>query len=157
MCRFIGKLDFAPQDPHNPTVWTLDAPFGFLRNDGMLIIVMCGGKTDGASIPRFLWRVFGHPFHRRNRFWAIIHDGGYGKYAIIIDLNVAELPPDYVLDNWDTLTIDSFVNGCTLSRKWWDDTLLMAMTAMGECWVKRVAVYKGVRAFGWLSYRKHRR
>ena len=158
--RFVGELDFAAQNPAKPHVWELAADFGFLRDDGLLIVALAGGHTDGASIPRFLWRIFGHPFMGTNRFWAIPHDAGYSGpsgYAIIIDLNAAQLPPDYALDNWMEIGVESLINSRNLSRKWWDQTLLMAMSAMGEGWFKRRAVYRAVRLFGWRSYRKNRR
>jgi len=155
MSRFIGRLDFAPQDPERPDSWELDDDFGFLRDDGILVIALAGGRTDGASIPRFLWRDFGHPFLGKNRFWALPHDAGYGGYAVIIDLNAAQLPPDYALDNWLDISVEYQISSRNLSRKWWDETLLMAMGAIGERWFKRSAVYRAVRLFGRLSYRNN--
>jgi len=156
MARFVGKLDFAPQDPNYPDEWRLGQDFGFLRDDGVMVIAQMHGHTDGASVPRFLWRVVGHPFRRGNRFWALPHDAGYNGYAVIIDLNAAEVTPEYALDNWRNSDIVGFINSADLSRKWWDRTLQQAMVAMNEKRWKRRAVYSAVRLFGWRSYSKHR-
>lgn len=40
------------------------------------IVVPAGFKTDGASIPRLLWPVFGHPFERYAAA-AVLHDSLY--------------------------------------------------------------------------------
>jgi len=40
----------------------------------MPLIIPIGFVTDGASIPRFLWRVFGHPFQAKFLRAAVIHD-----------------------------------------------------------------------------------
>ena len=156
MSRFVGKLDFAPQDPGQPKEWKLAQDFGFVRDDGIMIIAQSGGHTDGASIPRLLWRVIGHPFRRANRFWAIPHDAGYNRYAVVIDLIAAELQPEYALDNWRNSSIVGFVHSANLSRRWWDGTLAQAMVAMKERRWKRKLVCRAVRLFGWRSYRKHR-
>ena len=41
------------------------------------INVLKGFKTDGASIPRFLWSLIGAPFNGDYTFAAIIHDALY--------------------------------------------------------------------------------
>jgi hypothetical protein len=156
VARFVGQLDFAPQDPARPDEWKLEQDFGFVRDDGLMIIAQAGEHTDGASIPRFLWRVLGHPFHKGNRFWAIPHDAGYHGCAVIIDLIAAQITPEYALDNWRTPVVDSFVHAADLDRKWWDESLQMAMVAKGECAVKRKTVCAAVRMFGWRAYRKNR-
>lgn len=39
--------------------------------------VPAGFVTDGASIPRFLWRVLGHPFEAQTIGPAVRHDHAY--------------------------------------------------------------------------------
>jgi len=153
--RFVGTLDFAPQDQKRPDEWRLEQPFGFVRSDGLMVVALAGGHTDGASIPRLMWRVVGHPFCRANRFWGLIHDGGYGGYAVIINTLFAPMPPDELLTKWDRPEIaPCMIRSATLDRKWWDETMVEAMCACGEPTWKREAVYWGVRAFGWRAYRK---
>jgi len=40
--------------------------------------------SNGASIPRFLWPIFGHPFHNENIEPAVIHDFTYRYYYNIL-------------------------------------------------------------------------
>lgn len=41
---------------------------------GLEIIVPIGFYSDGASIPRLLWTLVGHPFNRHVREAAVLHD-----------------------------------------------------------------------------------
>lgn len=45
--------------------------------NGMRFTVPAGFVTDGASIPRFLWRVCGHPMTARRFPIAVFHDYAY--------------------------------------------------------------------------------
>ena len=154
MARFVGKLDFAPQSPEHPKEWKLAQDFGLLLNSGMLIIAQKGGSVDGASIPRLLWRLVGHPFYRGNRFWAVPHDAGYRGFAVIVDLNSAQITPETALDIWRDMDSEFFIHAKDLKRKFWDRALRQGMVAMHEPRWKRSAVYRAVRLFGWRSYRK---
>lgn len=42
------------------------------------LVVPSGTQTDGASIPRFLWRVCGHPLQHPRVYAALVHDWIYG-------------------------------------------------------------------------------
>lgn len=42
------------------------------------VTVPAGTTTDGASIPRFLWRVCGHPLEAPRVYAATLHDWLYG-------------------------------------------------------------------------------
>lgn len=44
---------------------------------GIWYVIPMGYRTDGASIPRFLWRVCGHPFTGRRVIPALTHDAIY--------------------------------------------------------------------------------
>ncbi len=46
----------------------------FARKNGDCIYVPAGIITDGASIPRFLWRVVGPPMSGLYRRAAVVHD-----------------------------------------------------------------------------------
>jgi len=154
MARFVGKLDFAPLDPSNPTAdRVLEHDFGFVRNDGIMVLLLAGCNVNGASIPEFLWPLMGHPLEDENAFWSTPHDGGYGGNAEIIDLNSAEVTPEFALSSWDTIHESCFIHH-RMPRKWWDKTMREAMVVMRERWWKRSAVYRAVRLFGWRSYRK---
>lgn len=45
---------------------------------GIWFIVPVGTETDGASIPRALWRVCGHPLAYPRVYAALLHDWIYG-------------------------------------------------------------------------------
>lgn len=48
---------------------------------GLSIRVPAGFKTDGASVPRFLWRAVGHPFQADVIRAAVIHDYLYQNHG----------------------------------------------------------------------------
>ena len=45
---------------------------------GVEFTVPAGTTTDGASIPRFLWRLCGHPLQAPRVYAALLHDWLYG-------------------------------------------------------------------------------
>ena len=54
----------------------------FLRNGCICLLhdfgaVPRGFVCDGASLPRFCWRVFGHPFDRKHIRGGVRHDWNY--------------------------------------------------------------------------------
>lgn len=52
---------------------SVDGDMVFLFN-GTRYVVPCGFECDGASIPRFLWPILGHPFAHKIRRAAVLHD-----------------------------------------------------------------------------------
>lgn len=85
-CRFVSVYPELPSlDP--PTLaeswedpkaeWTLACHWmGPIRN-GKALLFRQGFKTDGASIPRCVWPVVGHPFQLPLLPYALDHDGAY--------------------------------------------------------------------------------
>lgn len=55
--------------------WTVEI---LLRGEVLAFTVPAGATTDGASIPRFLWRVCGHPLMAPRVYAAMLHDWLYG-------------------------------------------------------------------------------
>ena len=62
--------------PNQDGTWTLMADWR-VWIDGEYYTIPLGFKTDGASIPRFLWRLCGHPMEAPRIYLAIIHDWFY--------------------------------------------------------------------------------
>ena len=62
--------------PNQDGTWTLMADWR-VWIDGQYYTIPQGFKTDGASIPRFLWRLCGHPMEAPRLYLAIIHDWFY--------------------------------------------------------------------------------
>ncbi len=56
--------------------WQLVHDF-YVRVVGIQFTVPAGFVTDGASIPRFLWRICGHPMSTKRLPIAIFHDYAY--------------------------------------------------------------------------------
>ena len=71
MNQFIGKLQF---EYVNGVVYKLIAPFGYVAYNGETVNVPTGFRTDGASIPRFFWRLIGPPLRGPYARAAVIHD-----------------------------------------------------------------------------------
>jgi len=53
----------------------------FLDSYGITWEAPAGSKVDGASIPRFFWRVMGSPFTGRYRRASVVHDVYCAKQA----------------------------------------------------------------------------
>lgn len=85
-----------------------------------------GTFTDGASIPRFFWRVIGGPMTGKYRMAAVIHDAGY----------TAKL-------QWRQFAMD-----IKYDRKDVDELFLRLMKALGVSWWRRRMMYRAVRWFG---------
>ena len=59
--------------------WLSHREIKFVRNSGEVLYCPAGTVTDGASIPRFLWRVIGPPMSGKWRRGAVIHDWEYRR------------------------------------------------------------------------------
>lgn len=69
-------------------LFRLDYPYE-IYVDGVGWVYICSGFVyDGQSIPRFWWRLAGHPFAGRSQPAALIHDG----------LKRSKLVSDYAAD-----------------------------------------------------------
>ena len=58
------------------TVVVLYADMAYYTSKGC-IVVPKGFESDGCSMPRFFWRIFGHPFDMQYLREAILHDWLY--------------------------------------------------------------------------------
>lgn len=56
--------------------WYTDEKLEYITDNDVRIIVPEDFKTDGATLPRFFWRVVGHPFAEYLRA-AVLHDRLY--------------------------------------------------------------------------------
>lgn len=158
---FVGRLNWAPQDPAHPRQWRLEDPFGLVYGH-FLIIIPPWCPTDGASIPWFLQWVLDEPFENDNKFWAVFHDGGYRRYAIVIDLRKLLMQPADIFNMYTAdaascygIVRDALVPCTELERKWWDKMACTgAMVAAGTPKWKRSVIYRGLRAGGWYAWYK---
>ena len=146
--RYLGTYDTIPLSNDSDT-YKFQQDFGFLRDDGFLIISPTGTTTDGASIPPFppvIRMILGHPLAGTNKLWAAPHDSLYRKCTVIID--TSEIDPDFAFLNWRELSADYFRHQDFFDRKFADETLLMALKYSKKSFLKRWAVYRMVRRFG---------
>lgn len=84
---------------------------------------------DGASIPRFFWRIIGHPM--MSRFWIafVIHDYGYGNTNLCSEIKA-------------------------LKRKELELLFYDLLRDQNLGWFKASSMYRAVKSFGWLKFRK---
>jgi len=102
--------------------------FDFVVRVGPETMLVCpaGTKTDGASVPRFFWRLIGGPMTGKYRQAAVVHDGGYTGDLIWC---VNDKPTSY-----DRKTVDAL--------------FLQLMKALGVARWRRNLMYLAVRWFG---------
>lgn len=114
--------------------WTLVKPLCYV---GMheLITVPAGFETDLASTPRLFW-AFLPPFGLYAKA-AVVHDYLYNKQPLVYGQNI-------------TITQ-------RISRKDADGLFRRIMRESGVGIIKRYLMYWSVRAFGFISFNRHRK
>ena len=65
--------------PGGEDVWRVEVGFFFRDRDGIKWYCPAGTITDGASIPRFLWGILGHPRDTDIGQPAALHDTLYRR------------------------------------------------------------------------------
>lgn len=93
------------------------------RGLSLTVTVPCGHASDGASIPRPLWWIVGHPL-----------DGGPLKSAIV---------HDWLCEHARTYR----------DRKLGDTIFLYMLDEAGISWWRRTAIYMGVRFYARVFWR----
>lgn len=104
--------------------WILKKPYAYKVNN-RIIEVPENFITDLASTPKILWNIF-EPMGKNYIRSAVIHDYLYSKNCKYTDI----------------------------SRKEADKIFLEIMKERGVPFWKRRLMYRGVRIFGWLFFRK---
>lgn len=112
---------------NRPGVWHLLGVVDYQVGE-VMITVPKDYVTDLASVPRALWAIF-PPFGRYTAA-AVVHDYLYNE---------------------------QHVDGVRITRKWSDDVFLLAMKDLNVGWWRRTAMYSGVRAGGWVPWRRVRK
>jgi hypothetical protein len=113
---------------HNGAVWILTHYFRYTHPDFPIVTVPVGTMTDGASIPKIFHSILGPngPWFRA----AVIHDYLYNPAS----------------------------NRCHagITRDMADRIFLQAMMDCGVGWLTRRTIYRAVRMFGWIPYKKRK-
>ena len=143
---FYGEYDTKPVSFGSDS-YSYEQDFGFLREDGLLVISVKATTTDGASVGRIAALFVGSPLKKYNKIWAAPHDSLYRKQAVILNTKcVDDIENAFV--HWMDLPADYFEHQTQFNKKFADQTLLQAMRACGEKGIKRRIVYFAVRLFG---------
>jgi hypothetical protein len=111
-----------------PHRWELEEPLAYRDSVHGAIVVLPGARTDGASVPRLLWTLVGSPM-RDSRVLraAVVHDQLYCTFG----------------------------GAGALTRTQCDALFYRALRAAGVGWLKARAYYLGVRAGGWVGWRRY--
>lgn len=103
--------------------------------NGFRFVVPAGARTDGASIPRFLWRLCGHPLQAPRVYAALLHDWLYGGGE----------PTD---------PSDACTWPCDLTRAEADECYCALLRHFGIAAWRAAIEYYALRLFGARHYRK---
>ena len=122
----LGDLEISPLGNH----WVLTQAFRVIVGTTHRLVCPENMWTDGASIPRFFWRLIGHPMTSSFVKAAVIHDAGY----------MNKLEWSYQEDGeW---VVESH------TRKEVDELLLALLKDLKVAWWRRKLMYRAVRWFG---------
>lgn len=107
--------------------YEVEEEFSYVTRSGQLLTVPIGFLTDGGSVPRALWWLY-PPFGSDCDEAYVLHDFAYAHP-----------------ERW------------SMNRGQADALMREVLEVKGFRPTGRFAVWGGVRMFGWLAWRKHRR
>lgn len=121
-----GEPPIIPEGDH----WRLNSEYTVRIGQSHKLVCPDGMWTDGASIPRFFWRLIGHPMQLPGFRAAIIHDGGYmGELIWYHKQGDDWIPEEYTKQDIDELFRE-------------------LLKALGVSRWRYKAMYRAVRLFG---------
>lgn len=135
-CHDCYKLTMAPEFPsatplpNKSEEWRTDCHWLSPLINGKAVLIRRGFYTDWASIPRFAWRVIGHPTSKYLIGHALPHDALYA----------AELMPRDDCDEWFLTSMAKAAENYPLEVGW----------------AKRNAIWSAVRVGGSFVWGKHK-
>lgn len=126
-------LQVVTADGHNCVLFE---PLEFTTKAGRVLRMIMGATTDGASMPRALWREL-PPF---GTYWlaAVLHDGAYR-------------------DQLEERQVDGSWKHVSLSKSECDQLLNEAMESLGVNEIARITIYEGVHFGGQSSFDEDRK
>ena len=108
-----------------------------IKTDSGMYVAPKGLRSDGATVPRLLWRVVDPPFYTMMRPGVVLHDAGYSRCLLFI----RDDGKRWIVEDKSEI-----------------DTLLMYVGIWnGASEVKARLFHAGVRSFGWIAWEKKRR
>lgn len=127
------------------------------KHVGPYITVPQGFQYDGASIPKFLWPIVGHPWSGYYDQAAAVHDllyrtiGWVVLFEYHVGLNSYKVERIIQPSNISSTVLIQF------TREAVDKLFYEACEILGTPSHKAMTLYTGVRAFGWHAWNKHKR
>ena len=118
------------------TGWVLSDEYEVRVGTRYQLVCPEGMPTDGASIPRFFWRLLGHPMEAPYVKAAVIHDAGYRGYLVWRHKHVTR----YYEEEHTRSEVDLLFRAL--------------LKDLGMGWCRRNVMYRAVRWFGGSSWTK---
>ena len=142
------------------TVVVLYADMAYYTSKGC-IVVPKGFESDGCSMPRFFWRVFGHPFDMQYLREAILHDWLYKEQQL--DRKVADQifreelqkSAQFARDTARMQILEDYpsIPDRDLDREY---KARMANVRVLSDW-KIACIYRGLQWGGWKAWNEHKK
>ena len=142
------------------TVAVLQTDMAYYTSKGQ-ILVPKGFESDGCSMPRFFWRLFGHPFDMQYLREAILHD--YLYKTQIFDRKVADQifreelqkSAQFARDTVRMQILEDLpsIPDRDLDREY---KARLANVRILSDW-KIACIYRGLRLGGWKAWNEHKK
>lgn len=142
------------------TVVVLYADMAYYTSKGC-IVVPKGFESDGCSMPRFFWRLFGHPFDMQYLREAVLHDYLYKtqpfdrKTADLIFKEEMEKSAHFFKDTikMQILEENPAITDKQLKKEY--KRRLKNVKVLSD-W-KIACIYRGLRLGGWKAWNEHKK
>lgn len=142
------------------TVVVLYADMAYYTSKGC-IVVPKGFESDGCSMPRFFWRLFGHPFDMQYLREAILHDYLYKmqmfdrKTADLIFREELQKSAQFARDTVKMQILEDYpsIPDRDLDREYKER---LANIKILSDW-KISCIYRGLRWGGWKAWNEHKK
>jgi len=142
------------------TVAVLQKDMAYYTSKG-LILVPKGFESDGCSMPRFFWRIFGHPFDMQYLREAILHDYLYKtqqfdrKTADLIFSEELQKSAQFARDTVKMQVLEDYpsITDRDLDREY--KARMANVRVLSDA--KITAIYWGLRLGGWKAWNEHKK
>jgi len=142
------------------TVAVLQKDMAYYTSKG-IVVVPKGFESDGCSMPRFFWRVFGHPFDMQYLREAILHDYLYKeqqldrKTADLIFREELQKSAQFARDTVRMQVLEDYpsIPDRDLDREY--KARMANVRVLSDA--KITAIYYGLRWGGWKAWNEHKK
>jgi len=142
------------------TVAVLQKDMAYYTSKGQ-IVVPKGFESDGCSMPRFFWRLFGHPFDMQYLREAILHDYLYKtqqfdrKTADMIFREELQKSAQFARDTVKMQVLEDYpsIPDRDLDREYKERMANVRVLSNA----KITSIYYGLRWGGWKAWNEHKK